>query len=349
MHAPTLPIPLFSILLAASLASAGATAQERAPAQHTPLPLGSPLPGDALLFDLDAEPHELADLSRKVTVVCFFGAGSDSQREHDPHLKALGERFGGGDTQVAFVHVASNANDIGLLPPVPGEVARPYKRVRRHLEQHELPFEVYADHKNALADRLGATRTPELFVFAGDDGLVYRGAIEPARLAPVLEALVAGRAVEPSATRPTGDAIRRAHNSAPAGAHSLFVDDPEAAVDEAVRDKKLLVYAFTGFQCGNARLMELRTMRATETVAWMRPHFVEARLHTDTKNTLTDERFEANVALQKQLAETVAIPAYVVVDPATSKVLGRFTLAGAPDTWSERWRRFLRGVLSDRR
>jgi hypothetical protein len=77
----------------------------------------------------------------------------------------------------------------------------------------------------------------------------------------------------------------------------------------------------------------------------MQEHFVEARHHTDSQNTLTVEQLAANRKLQAELAGTTANPFYVVVDAATGKKLGEHALSGGPGAWEGNWIAFLREML----
>ncbi len=77
----------------------------------------------------------------------------------------------------------------------------------------------------------------------------------------------------------------------------------------------------------------------------MQKHFVEARHHTDTQNTLTEEQFAANRKLQDELALTKANPFFVVVDPKTGNKLGTHELSGGPNAWEGHWIEFLEQMI----
>jgi hypothetical protein len=61
-------------------------------------------------------------------------------------------------------------------------------------------------------------------------------------------------------------------------------------------------------------------------VAAQLQNFVEARLHTDQAKNV-----EENRSLQQKLTQSVANPYYVIVDPKTERVLGRFDHATLGD------------------
>lgn len=64
--------------------------------------------------------------------------------------------------------------------------------------------------------------------------------------------------------------------------------------------------------------MELLTFPDEAVASELIPNFVEARLHTDTK----DDRFEDRILeLQRDLAGTPALPFYIVLDPSSGEKL----------------------------
>jgi hypothetical protein len=77
----------------------------------------------------------------------------------------------------------------------------------------------------------------------------------------------------------------------------------------------------------------------------MQKHFVEARHHTDTQNTLTADQLAMNRALQAKLAGTTANPFFVVVDPKTGLEIGEHSLSGGPNAWEGNWIAFLEAMI----
>ncbi len=78
----------------------------------------------------------------------------------------------------------------------------------------------------------------------------------------------------------------------------------------------------------------------------MQKEFVEARVHTDTQNTLTEAQFAKNRELQEQLAGTKANPYFVVVDPESGKKIAEYSLSGGYTEWPDNWIAFLQGVVA---
>lgn len=90
-----------------------------------------------------------------------------------------------------------------------------------YIEENELPFPVLVDKNNKIADLFGAQTTPHIYVVDAKGNVVYTGAIDDdhkgqkseeereAYLRNALDALLAGKAIETSATRPVGCSIKR--------------------------------------------------------------------------------------------------------------------------------------------
>lgn len=73
--------------------------------------------------------------------------------------------------------------------------------------------------------------------------------------------------------------------------------------------------------------MEEKVFRIAAVAAELE-NYVEARLHTDSGNKQKQEEFKA---LEIRLADSVANPVYVILDPQTEKKLGVFTGATLVD------------------
>ena len=73
----------------------------------------------------------------------------------------------------------------------------------------------------------------------------------------------------------------------------------------------------------------------------MKEHFVESRQHVDTRATLTEAQFADNTKAQEELAGTLAVPYFVVVDPKTGEKLAEHELSGGPQAWTSGWAEFL--------
>ncbi|WP_165074688.1 redoxin domain-containing protein [Paludisphaera rhizosphaerae] len=144
---------------------------------------------------------------RKVVVVAFLGVECPLADTYAPILAEAARDFE--KRGVGFFGVDANQQD--------GPVA-----IGRFAEKHKLPFPVLKDVGNELADRLGAERTPEVFVLNESRAVVYRGRIDdqyaigvhrptPTRrdLVDAVEAALAGRPVATPRTDVVGCLIGR--------------------------------------------------------------------------------------------------------------------------------------------
>ena len=91
--------------------------------------------------------------------------------------------------------------------------------VKSHAATHNLTFPILKDPGNKIADRLGATKTPEAYVLDANNKLVYHGRIDNSKdasgvnsseLRDALEALLAGKPIEKSTAMAFGCTIKRA-------------------------------------------------------------------------------------------------------------------------------------------
>ena len=98
-------------------------------------------------------------------------------------------------------------------------VAEDAAAVKAHAETNKLSFPILKDPGNKIADRLGASVTPEAYFIDGSNKLLYHGRIDNARNAAQLEtsdlrnaldAALAGKAVEKTEAKAFGCSIKRA-------------------------------------------------------------------------------------------------------------------------------------------
>jgi peroxiredoxin len=178
---------------------------------------------DFRLQDYRGAWHSLADArDRKVVVLAFLGTECPLADAYAPRLAELARDFG--KRGVAFFGVDANQQD--------GPVA-----IGRFAERHGLPFPVLKDVGNTLADRIGAERTPEVFVLDESRAVVYHGRIDDQYaigihrasstrhdLLDALGAVLAGRPVASPKTDAVGCKIGRITKSALGGAVTYAKD-----------------------------------------------------------------------------------------------------------------------------
>ena len=87
-----------------------------------------------------------------------------------------------------------------------------------HAKNNGYNFPYAQDPESELASAFGATKTPHIYLFDGDDKLVYRGAIDDNAknakkvdepfLANAIDALLAGNPINPETTKALGCSIK---------------------------------------------------------------------------------------------------------------------------------------------
>jgi peroxiredoxin/mono/diheme cytochrome c family protein len=113
------------------------------------------------LPDFHGKMHALDDYQGKPVVVAFVGTECPLAKNYAPRLRSLSEEFG----DVAFLAINANVQD--SLAEIGG-----YARA------HEIPFPVLKDNGNVVADKMGAVRTPEVFLLDKDRVVRYWGRID---------------------------------------------------------------------------------------------------------------------------------------------------------------------------
>jgi peroxiredoxin len=160
--------------------------------------------------------RKLADWKdNQLVVLAFLGVECPLAKLYGPRLAELAAKYE--PKGVAFIGVNSNQQDS------PSEIAA-------FARQHKVEFPILKDANNALADQLGAQRTPEVFVLDASRVVRYWGRIddqygvgyvrsEPTvhDLAMSLDELLAGKPVTHSVREPVGCYIGRLPHAAPKG------------------------------------------------------------------------------------------------------------------------------------
>lgn len=160
---------------------------------------------DFTLPDVDAKDRTLKSLSGKTgTVLLFISVQCPVSNAYNERMAKLAQEFK--DKGIAVIGINSN-------------VAEDAAAVKAHAGQNSLSFAILKDPGNKIADRLGATRTPEAYLLDANNKLVYHGRIdnnqnalliESNDLRNAIEALIAGRAIEKAEAKAFGCTIKRA-------------------------------------------------------------------------------------------------------------------------------------------
>ena len=159
---------------------------------------------DFTLPDADGKERSLSSLKGKNGSVLIFVA------VQCPVSNAYNERM----EKLAQEYKARGVNVIGIN----SNVAEGADAVKAHAASNKLTFPILKDSSNKIADRLGATVTPEAYFLDASNKLVYRGRIDNARnttqvssseLREAIEATLAGRPIAKTTANAFGCSIKR--------------------------------------------------------------------------------------------------------------------------------------------
>src|ERR1043166_773123 len=196
-----LPLFLAAILVVAFAAVAGSG---RNPTDiPAPPTIGSAIE-DFTLPDANGVNHSLKSLMGKKGAVIIFVATKC------PVSNAYNERM----QKVYEDYQAKGINVIGIN----ANSTEPAAEVKSHAAEKGLKFTILKDEGNKIADRLGATRTPEVYLLDAKGKLAYHGRIDNAQkpesitsndLREALDQMIEGKAVTKTEGAAFGCSIKR--------------------------------------------------------------------------------------------------------------------------------------------
>jgi peroxiredoxin len=165
--------------------------------------IGSKLPSFQLK-DASGASRSLESYSGKILVLVFWSFKCPVSLAYDDRVENLQAKYA--DKNIAVLGVASGANDSA-------------DEIRANAANRKIQFPILLDSEGDLAEKLGATHTPDVYVFDRDGILRYRGAFdnnkkpgENGRVVYVedaVDAILSGRTVTVSEMRPFGCSIKR--------------------------------------------------------------------------------------------------------------------------------------------
>ena len=157
-----LAAPLQRIVVAALTLAATFTHSASMAADSGRAPLGETVETFALP-DYHGKTHSLDDYPDKLVVLAFIGTECPLAVKYAPRLRELTAEF---EKQgVAFLGIDANLQDS-------------LSEMAAFARGHGLTFPLLKDNGNKIADRLGATRTPEVFLLDRERVIRYRGRID---------------------------------------------------------------------------------------------------------------------------------------------------------------------------
>lgn len=155
------------------------------------------------LSDTEGKQHKYADLKGKNGAVIIYLS------VQCPIVKAYDERI----NQIAADYKAKGINFIGIN----SNATETLEDVKAHAAAN-YKFPVLIDKDNILADKMGATVTPEIYYFDSKDVLLYEGAIDNDRSGNnisikyarnAFDAALTGKTIETTSAKAFGCTIKR--------------------------------------------------------------------------------------------------------------------------------------------
>ncbi len=206
-----LPVHLWTVPLKARAEDRPSNASVEAGALRIDEPLR-----DAALADLNGARIALRDLPfDRALVVTFSSIVCPASLKYDIHRAQIHDKYA--RKGVRLISVNANFNETA-------------KDIRAHHVQNPVPFAVFQDPHNKLADHLGATHTPQAFLFDAHYRLRYKGEIDNGWGVPedttsrglwdALDALLSRREIATPSLPSFGCEIRRAPNATSAASAS---------------------------------------------------------------------------------------------------------------------------------
>lgn len=191
------------LVLVALVSTAPVRIQADAGQAATPFQVGSVVPPDIALKDLDGKEHTLGQYRGKVVFIHFWSIVCPSEKQAEPKCIDIQKQFGD-----KVVQIAINANQGELQDAT-------YAAMRDHVQKAGVNFVVTVDPGNKVTDLFGGTSTPHCFVIDKDGTLRYNGALDDdprgqkgAAATPyvrnAIQSLIDGKPVDPATTKPYG-------------------------------------------------------------------------------------------------------------------------------------------------
>ena len=200
-HAFSLLLATLLVLVGAVMAGSGRTGDD---ATLVAPPIGATIE-DFKLPDADGKEHSLNSLKGKNgSVLIFISVQCPISNAYNERMEKLAQDYGSRGVTI----IGINANN-----------TEPADAVKAHAAEKHLTFPILKDPGNKIADRLGATRTPEAYVLDANSKLVYHGRIDNSQklesitsndLREALDEMLAGKQVSKTGGAAFGCTIKRA-------------------------------------------------------------------------------------------------------------------------------------------
>jgi peroxiredoxin len=195
-----LAILLAFVFVIAGVAATGTRAEGEIPAAPA---IGATIE-DFSLPDVSGTERSLKSLAgKKGTVLIFIAVQCPVSNAYNERMEKLAEDYKA--KGIAVIGINSNVKEDA-------------EAVKAHAAEHKLTFPILKDAGNKIADKLGASVTPEAYFVDQNNKLLYHGRIDNSKNADQLEtsdlrnaldAALAGKAVDKTEAKAFGCTIKR--------------------------------------------------------------------------------------------------------------------------------------------
>lgn len=141
------------------------------------LKVGSTVPENLRLPDLNGKMHNFKDLRGKVTIVHFWSDRCPAERHANPVFMEMEKRFAN-SKDVAMVGICSNQNELGDKPGKEADYKKLYTNLKEKASKVGYKHTMLADHGNKVSDLFQARSTPHCFVIDKKGVIQYAGALD---------------------------------------------------------------------------------------------------------------------------------------------------------------------------
>ena len=169
-------------------------------------------PGDKVedfsLKNYDGTSYSLSGLKdSKAVVIMFWSCTCPNVQPYNDRINDFVKEY----QQKGITFLAINANSTETVD-----------QVSEHANKNGYPFPVLKDVNNVVADKIGATRTPEVYVLSPDRSILYHGRISDSKfkeqetsldLKNALDEILAGKDVTVKTTKSFGCSIKRVQDN----------------------------------------------------------------------------------------------------------------------------------------
>ncbi len=153
---------IWQMALTAVLACGATGAAAETALQAGESPIGKQV-ADFALPDHHGKSHALSEYQGRPVVLAFLGTECPLAKNYAPRLNELAAEYA--NQGVAFLGINANVQDS-------------LSEIGNYVKAFELTFPVLKDNGNVVADKLGAVRTPEVFLLDKNHAVRYWGRID---------------------------------------------------------------------------------------------------------------------------------------------------------------------------